>query len=189
MPHSPLDKGLADLFDVSEFLPDAETNGLQSEAGLLTAPDAGDLDGRAGSLSEGTPAEPLFGRLPLARVVPQDVHSVMDHLNVVALMGTALATDCPRARTFSVLAAGGGGVVNSLTDYRLSLAKVIPIEKHEAVDYAFGISAIVAPFVFGYRKSAPAVAALHVALGLGTLLVSLFTDYRAYRGVGRRAAL
>jgi hypothetical protein len=67
-----------------------------------------------------------------------------------------------------------------------SLAKVIPIEAHEAIDYAFGISAVTAPFLFGYYKTAPRVAALHVLTGLGTMLSSLFTDYRAYRGVGRR---
>jgi len=34
--------------------------------------------------------------------------------------------------------------------------------------------------------TAPLVAALHVAIGIGTIVASLFTDYRAYRGVGRR---
>jgi hypothetical protein len=30
------------------------------------------------------------------------------------------------------------------------------------------------------------VAALHVATGIGVILASLFTDYRAYLGVGKR---
>jgi hypothetical protein len=92
---------------------------------------------------------------------------------------------CPRAQAASYAIGSAGLVVSSLTDYRLSLAKVIPIETHEGIDYAFGVSAIAAPFVLGYRKTAPLVAALHLALGVGTIVASLFTDYRAHRGVGR----
>ncbi|MBA2544616.1 MAG: hypothetical protein H0V17_33545, partial [Deltaproteobacteria bacterium] len=30
------------------------------------------------ALSQGAPSKPLFNALPLARLIPQDVHSVMD---------------------------------------------------------------------------------------------------------------
>jgi hypothetical protein len=66
----------------------------------------------------------------------------------------------------------------------LSLAKVIPIEVHEVIDYAFGFSVMLAPFVLGYYKRAPLVAALHVTVGVGTVVASALTDYRAYLGVG-----
>jgi hypothetical protein len=39
-----------------------------------------------------------------------------------------------------------------MTDYRLSVAKVIPIEAHEVIDHAWGLAAIAAPFVLGYWK-------------------------------------
>jgi len=138
----------------------------------------------AGRLSHGQPSRPLLGALPLARVIPQDVHSVMDYLDAGAVMTGAALSDCPRARTASLLLGGAGVGVSSLTDYRISLAKVIPIEAHEAIDYLFGISAIAAPFALGYRKTAPLTAAMHVAIGVGTIVTSLLTDYRAYRGVG-----
>lgn len=138
----------------------------------------------AGRLSQGQPSRPLLGVLPLARVIPQDVHSVMDYLDAGAVMTGAALSDCPRARTASLLLGGAGLGVSSLTDYRISLAKVIPIEAHEAIDYLFGISAIAAPFALGYRKTAPLTAAMHVAVGVGTIVTSLLTDYRAYRGVG-----
>ena len=64
---------------------------------------------------------------------------------------------------------------------------MIPIEAHEVIDYGFGVSAIAAPFVFGYYKTAPLVAAMHIATGVGTILTSLFTDYRAYEGVGEQS--
>lgn len=140
------------------------------------------------SLSVGMPSRPLLGRLPLARVVPQDVHSVMDYLGAGGVLLGAFVSDCPRAKTASWVIGASGLMASAVTDYRLSLAKVVPIETHEVIDYAFGVSAISAPFLFGYRKTAPLVAATHIAIGIGTILASLFTDYRAFRGVGRVAS-
>ena len=54
----------------------------------------------------------------------------------------------------------------------LSAWKLIPIEAHEVLDYAVGIASLTAPFVLGYRKR--------------DLLISLFSDCRAYRRVGVR---
>jgi hypothetical protein len=68
-----------------------------------------------------------------------------------------------------------------MTDYRLSLAKVIPIRVHEAIDYAWGMSCIAAPFALGYWKSSPRTALTHVMVGAGTILASMFTDYRSYK--------
>jgi hypothetical protein len=183
-----------DVFDVSEStanaVPSDLDNAWASEAGMISAPDTGEGYGRharaSRSLSVGTPARPLLGILPLARLVPQDVHSVMDYLDGATVLAGAFVTNCPKARTASWLIGGSGIMASALTDYRLSLAKIVPIEAHEVVDYAFGVSAITAPFIFGYRKTAPVVAALHVAMGIGTIIASLFTDYRAYRGVGRK---
>jgi hypothetical protein len=175
---------LDDVFDVSESsgTPPEELERESTAAGEQLV--AGTS---ARSLSVGTPSRPLLGRLPLARIVPQDVHSVMDYLDASGVLTGAFVTSCPKAKAASWLLGGSGIVASALTDYRLSLAKVVPIEAHEVVDYAFGVSAITAPFIFGYRKTAPLVAAAHVAIGIGTIVASLFTDYRAYRGVGRRA--
>jgi hypothetical protein len=140
------------------------------------------------SLSVGLPSRPLLGRFPLARIVPQDVHSVMDYLDGGGVMLGAFVSDCPRARAASWVIGASGLMASAVTDYRLSLAKLVPIETHEAIDYAFGVSAISAPFLFGYRKTAPLVAATHIAIGIGAILASLFTDYRAFRGVGRVAS-
>jgi len=148
-----------------------------------------DTDPGPPTLSEGAPSRPLLGRLPLARLIPQDVHSVLDYVDAATVFSGAILSDCPKARTASALIGGSGMGLSALTDYRLSLAKVIPIEAHEVIDYAFGVSAIGAPFLFGYYKTAPITAAIHVATGVGTILASLFTDYRAYLGVGRRRAV
>jgi hypothetical protein len=131
------------------------------------------------------PSRPLFGVLPLARVIPQDLHSMMDYASGGLCLGTAIAAESSAAK-FAGAALGATSVcVSALTDYRLSAAKVIPIEAHEAIDHVFGIAAIAAPFALGYWKKDPAVAALHVLTGASVIVASLFTDYRAARGVGR----
>jgi hypothetical protein len=136
---------------------------------------------RERSLSEGEPAKPLFGVLPLSRLIPQDVHSVMDYANGAAAGTGALLSDDPAARLASVALAASAVGVSALTDYRLSVAKIIPIEAHEVIDHVWGIAAIAAPFVLGYWKRSPTVALMHVIAGAGTILSSLFTDYRSFK--------
>ena len=131
------------------------------------------------------PSEPLFDALPLARVVPQDVHSLTDYLHAAGCLATALLADSVEAKVSGALLGASIGGVSALTDCRLSAAKVIPIEVHEAVDHGWGLAAIAAPFVLGYYKKEPVIAAVHCFLGMGTILTSLFTDYRAAKGVGR----
>ncbi|WP_437592777.1 SPW repeat domain-containing protein [Sorangium sp. So ce1000] len=133
------------------------------------------------------PSRPLLGTAPLARIVPQGAHSVLDYSNgfIVALAGLSART---RSAKIAGVALGASVVfVSMLTDYRLSLAKRIPIEAHEAIDHAFGVSAIAAPFVLGYAKRSPLAALIHVAAGAVTIVGALLTDYRAVRGAGRRA--
>jgi hypothetical protein len=133
------------------------------------------------------PSTPLFGVLPLARVIPQDVHSVLDYSNALISAAPVFFAESVEAR-FASLALGGSLLsVSALTDYRLSLLNVIPIEVHEILDYVWGASAIAAPFVLGYYKKAPIAAALQIACGALSILGSLFTDYRAAVGRGHNA--
>ncbi|WP_437552447.1 hypothetical protein WME97_14240 [Sorangium sp. So ce367] len=132
------------------------------------------------------PSRPLLGAAPLARIVPEDVHSALDYSNglIVALAGLSART---KAARIAGVALGASVIfVSLLTDYRLSLSKRIPIEAHEVIDHAFGVSAIAAPFALGYAKRDPLAAVIHVAAGAVTILGSLLTDYRAVRGAGRR---
>ena len=140
---------------------------------------------RAGrTLSRGEPAEPLLRVLPIKRWIPQDVHSMLDYaggLSTGAGYFTATADD-DDAACWASLALGASVIgVSALTDYRLSVAKVIPIRAHETIDYLWGAACIAAPFVLGYWKKSPATAMTHIAVGAGTILASLFTDYRSYK--------
>jgi hypothetical protein len=146
----------------------------QARPGFLQRPN--------GPLAMGTPAKPVLG-LPVRRVIPQDVHSVLDYAGSLTDFAAMAIADSPKAKA----AAGALGIaslgVSLLTDYRLSVAKVIPIEVHEAIDYLWGAANIATPFVLGYDKKDPVACTLQVATGVLTIVASLFTDYRAARGV------
>jgi hypothetical protein len=62
---------------------------------------------------------------------------------------------------------------------------VIPIEIHETLDYASGGTAVLAPIVLGYVRKDPIASAIQIVTGLGAIVASMFTDYRAARGVSR----
>ncbi len=130
----------------------------------------------------GVPARPLFGVLPIKRFVPQDIHSLLDYANAFTVAGVALGATGPACIAGLALGLSGAGV-SACTDYRLSLRKTIPIEVHESIDYLWGIAAIAAPFVCGYARRSPLSAIVHIAVGVSTIIGSLFTDYRAQLGV------
>ncbi|MBA3820771.1 MAG: hypothetical protein H0X17_17905 [Deltaproteobacteria bacterium] len=131
------------------------------------------------ALSHGEPSTPILG-LPLARLIPQDVHAVMDYAHGLLAASCAIVADDPRAKIASLVLAGSVIGVSAITDYRLSVAKVVPIEAHEVIDHVWGVAAIAAPFVLGYYKTEPKIAMMHVIAGAGNILGSLVTDYRAY---------
>ncbi|GAC1536667.1 MAG: hypothetical protein NVS3B10_29020 [Polyangiales bacterium] len=132
--------------------------------------------------TEPVPSKPLLGSLPLARVLPQDVHSVLDYVHAAGFFVSAKLARTGRARAVGIALGAGIGGASAVTDYRLSAAKLLPIELHETLDYAGGITAIAAPFVLGYVKKDPIAALIHIGLGIGTVVTSLFTDYRASKG-------
>jgi hypothetical protein len=135
------------------------------------------------SAAAGIPAMPLFGVLPLRRLIPQDLHSVLDYQGALSVLGVGLLTGCALTRSTQVALGSAGLGVSLFTDYRLSLRKVIPIEVHEFIDHAWSLGVIAAPFVLGYARRHPVVAALNVLVGVTTILGSLLTDYRAQKGV------
>ncbi len=134
------------------------------------------------SAEAGVASRPLFGVLPLKRFVPQDVHSLLDYANAFTVASVSLGATSPACTAGSALGLSVLGV-SLLTDYRLSVRKLIPIEVHEVIDYVWGISAIAAPFVFGYARKSPVAAIIHIMAGVSTIIGSLFTDYRSQVGV------
>ena len=135
--------------------------------------------------NERVPSKPVLGGLPLARVIPQDVHSGFDYVQSAGFLLSAKIARTGRARAVGAALGVGLGGASAIADYRLSAAKLLPIELHESLDYVGSLTAIAAPFLLGYAKKDPVAAMMHIGLGLSGVLVSLFTDYRASRGVTR----
>lgn len=134
------------------------------------------------------PSKPLLGgggwpSLPLGRFVPQDVHSALDYMYSASFLASATLARTGRARAVGVALGVKMGGASAITDCRLGVAKLVPIELHETLDYLGGITAIAAPFVLGYAKKDPVAALIHVGLGIGMVVTSLFTDYRASKGL------
>ena len=140
---------------------------------------------RARVTDRAIPSRPLLRVLPLARVVPQNVHSMMDYAVAVATASTVLFGRSVTARLVGAALGASGLSVAAMTDCELSVAKRIPIEAHEIIDHGWSLLAITAPFALGYWKRAPLVSAVQIACGVVTIATSLFTDYRASRGAGR----
>ncbi|XXX81780.1 hypothetical protein WMF30_23765 [Sorangium sp. So ce134] len=134
------------------------------------------------------PSKLLFGVLPIRRLIPQDVHSALDYSNGLMVAFAGLASNRREAKVAGALLGASVISVSLLTDYRMSLAKLIPIEAHEGLDYLWSASVIAAPFVLGYKKRAPLAAFVQIATGAATILGSMFTDYRAARGSMQSAA-
>ncbi|MCY0998919.1 hypothetical protein OWM54_17400 [Myxococcus sp. MISCRS1] len=137
-----------------------------------------DTSARAGILSR-----PLLERFPLRRWVPSEVHTLLDYrAGVAAVVAGHLSEDGTARRAGWALGASLVGIT-LLTDARLSVSKLIPIEVHELFDYVHGAAAVLAPFALGYAKRHPLTAAAHVLLGLSSLAVALVTDYRCQTGM------
>src|SRR5688572_29952997 len=107
-----------------------ETTSSSSDRALLGS----DVAAIKRRLSIGTPSQPLLG-LPLKRIIPMDVHSVADYSSAALSLTSALVCDSPACRAVGFAMAGGYLGVSLCTDYKLSLAKLIPIEVHETIDY------------------------------------------------------
>jgi hypothetical protein len=131
-------------------------------------------------LSKGVPVRSILG-LPLARLIPQDIHSLVDY---AAALAVAVAGFVARERRARIVgrAVGAVGLVQSLvSDYRLSAVKLMPIELHELRDYLWSAINIAAPFVLGYRRRNRVSSAIQIAAGATLIATALFTDYRGWK--------
>lgn len=129
------------------------------------------------------PSKKVLRTLPLARAVPQDVHSAGDYLIVASYVASAIVARTGRGRAVGLALAGVHGGVSLTTDMKLSLAKWIPIEVHEVVDYLSGAGGCLTPLALGCWRADPVASAIQMVAGIGTVALSLFADYRAVRGI------
>lgn len=116
-------------------------------------------------------------------------HNILDYVfGVVFILCPAIFgfSDVDAARNvFVVLGAGLIGY-SLLTDYRYSIAKLIPLGAHMMLDLILGFAFMLAPTVLGYRPLlTDGQFALHFVAGLGSIGLVVFTRPRGrmIRGV------
>jgi hypothetical protein len=131
----------------------------------------------------GIPSRPLAGGLPLRRLLPQEAHSLLDLAAGLAVAVAGQLSGGGVARRVGWGLGLGLVGVTLLTDSRLSLSRLLPIELHELADHGWGLAAIAAPFVGGYARRSSGAAAVHVLAGAAVLLGALVTDYRCRSGM------
>jgi hypothetical protein len=135
------------------------------------------------SAAAGILSRPLLGGLPLRRWVPQGAHSLLELAAGLAVAGAGWLSGPGPARRAGVRLGLGLAGVTLLTDTRVSLSRLVPIELHELGDYGWGLAAMAAPFMGGYARRAPGAAAVHVLAGAAMLVGALVTDYRCRSGM------
>ncbi len=165
--------------DLTMPSPDAAPSG----ASAADFAELADASAYADRLSSGIAARPVARVLPLARWIPQDVHSVLDYASALTLATAGIVGRDPAACVTGWTLAASGAAVSAVTDDRLSLAKLLPIEVHEIIDHVRGLSAVALPFLLGFHRRSRLSTVLSVVAGVSTVLASLVTDYRAQRGI------
>jgi hypothetical protein len=133
--------------------------------------------------NEPVSSKPLFGVLPLMRLVSQDAHAAIDYLGYAAALLSALVARTLPAKFVGIQFAVGGTAVSTLTDRRIGMLPVISIETHEGLDLVWGVTMLAAPFVLGYARKDRAASAIQVVAGACAIALAVFTNYRTELGM------
>lgn len=114
-------------------------------------------------------------------MIPTRIHGVLDYLVgavlIVApyLLGFADGT----AAQWTPMILGAAAILYSLiTDYELSVAKVVPLRVHLGLDIASGIVLAASPWLFGFAER---IWWPHVLVGIIEVIVPLATARSANR--------
>ena len=134
---------------------------------------------------ESVPAKPLVRELGLPVVFSQDTHSILGYVASGAAAASTLLARTSRARLAgSALALAQVANVGT-SDTRLAVSQSVPVETHRQLDIAWGFASVLAPFVLGYVRKDPIASSLQILAGAANLVSSLFTEYRAEKGLTR----
>lgn len=126
------------------------------------------------------------------QVLPTTVHAVIDYVTGVTMLVTPtlwrLDEVTMSAATMRLF--GTSLTATSLvTDYELSLANLVPMPAHLALDAASGATLAASPFVLGFWRSGTRYWAPHVAIGLSEILTAAITKPQRISKRSRLAGL
>ena len=109
------------------------------------------------------------------RIIPTRIHGMLDYASGLLLLLAPYIFNFAdgTAAQYVPQAIGAGVLLMSLvTDYELSLAKLVPMPAHLAVDVAGGVLLAASPWLFGF---ADRVYWPHLVLGLAEIGAGLMT--------------
>ena len=116
------------------------------------------------------------------RVIPTKVHGVLDYLSGLLLIASPWLFDFANggaAQWVPVLVGATILLVSLVTDYELSVAKLVPMRTHLALDVLSGALLAASPWLFGFSEL---VYWPHLLLGVAEIGAGLLTrqvpDYR-----------
>lgn len=120
------------------------------------------------------------------RVIPTQIHAILDYLMGVVLIIVPLLVFGGGAEAWVPVVLGVALIVYSLgTNYEFAAVGVIPVPVHLGLDIVAGIVLIVSPWLFGFADE---IWWLHVVLGAAEVAVALLTQTVPTSTPGRRPA-
>ena len=127
-------------------------------------------------------------KIKMPRPISPRVHGMIDYGTSAAVAAAPAVLDVPRAarNLFEGLATGYTGL-SSITDYPLSLKRLIPFKVHGATELAIAAVLPALPWILGFADDR---AARNMCFGLSalTLVVSALTDWDQRNRKRRRAS-
>ncbi|NEP18905.1 MAG: hypothetical protein F6J97_18735 [Leptolyngbya sp. SIO4C1] len=116
------------------------------------------------------------------RFISRFTHGMVDYAGALVLLTVPLIANFQAASPLAYWLSMGAGFLlltySLLTDYALSLKKLIPFQLHLALDTLASMMFLAAPFLFGFTGL---VRLFFLANGFLVLLAVLLTDYRPVR--------
>jgi hypothetical protein len=106
-------------------------------------------------------------------------HNILDYVIGAALMMAPFLfgfSEIPLGRDAFLVAGFALVGYSLLTDYRYSLAKIIPLGAHMGFDIATGLFVGLAPWIYGYADELTSFqVGVHAAFGAGAIALVAFT--------------
>jgi hypothetical protein len=115
------------------------------------------------------------------------IHGILDYTTSAAVAAAPFLFGMPRgARLLFESLAGGYTSLSSVTDYPLSLKRLVPFKAHGATELAIAAVLPAMPRALGFTRNR---AARNLCFGLTalTVLVASLTDWNVHDGRRRRA--
>ena len=112
------------------------------------------------------------------RVIPTTAHGAIDYTTAFTLLVAPKLwrlDEVPASAATFYLAGASLTATSLVTDYELSMANVLPMRAHLALDIASGAALAASPFILGFRQSGPRYWIPHVAIGASEIITAALT--------------